>query len=71
MNTKTDELKDACYELAEGAAWFTVKDFSIRVQSTDEGVIVDVYPKGRECDYLIASTYAFDSEAETSEGEEA
>lgn len=71
MNTKTNELNDAAYELIEGAAWFAVKDFSIRIHSTPEGVIVDVWAKGREGDDLLASTYAFDSEAEAQEGEEA
>ena len=60
--TFENTIEDAGYELAEGAAWFAVKDFSIRIHSTDEGVIVDVYPKGRECEDLIAATYAFDSE---------
>lgn len=65
MNENT--LKDADFELAEGAAWFTVKNFSIRIHSTDEGVIVDVYAKGREMDDFIATTYAFDSETEVLE----
>lgn len=57
-------IKDASFELAEGAAWFAVKNFSIRIHSTHEGVIVDVWAKGREGEDLIATTYAFDSEAE-------
>ncbi len=65
MNENT--LKDADFELIEGAAWFTVKNFSIRIHSTDEGVIVDVYAKGREMDDFIATTYAFDSETEVLE----
>lgn len=59
-----NHLKDANYELVEGAAWFAVKNFSVRIHSTDEGVIVDVWAKGREGEDLIAATYAFDAEVE-------
>lgn len=60
-------IKDETFELSEGAAWFTVKNFSIYIHATDEGVIVDVYPKGRELEDLIASTWASDSEVEVLE----
>jgi hypothetical protein len=56
------DLKDADYVLTEGAAWFTVKNFSIRIFSTDEGVVVDIYKKGSEMDSFIAGTYAADDE---------
>ena len=56
------KLPDADYVLTEGAAWIEVKGFSIRIMSTDEGVIVDVYAKNKENDGPIAATYAFDSE---------
>jgi hypothetical protein len=54
-------LKDNDYTLVDGAAWFEVKGFAIRIHSTDEGVVVDVFKNG---DYTeaIASTYAFDTE---------
>jgi hypothetical protein len=55
-------LKDDDYTLTEGAAWFTVKSFSIRILSTDEGVVVDIYNEGEEMELPIASTYAFDNE---------
>ena len=35
-------LIDGDYVLTDGAAWFRVKNFSIRIQSTDEGVVVDL-----------------------------
>jgi hypothetical protein len=59
-------LTDTDYVLTEGAAWFTVKGFAIRIHSTDEGVVVDVFKDG---DYTetIASTYAFDNETTTGE----
>lgn len=71
MKIKTNELNDATYNLAEGAARLTVKDFCIRIHSTHEGVIVDVWAKGREDEDLIASTYAFDSEAQELDAREA
>jgi len=57
-------LTDSDYILTEGAAWFEVKGFSIRIHSTDEGVVVDVFKTG-EYTEAIASTYAFDTEGET------
>jgi hypothetical protein len=64
-------LKDDDYTLTEGAAWFAVKGFAIRILSTDEGVVVDVWKDGGEMDSPIASTYAYDSDIETIEGETA
>jgi hypothetical protein len=57
-------LTDGDYTLTDGAAWLTVKKFSIRINATDEGVVVDIYPLGDECSESLASCYAFDSEAE-------
>jgi hypothetical protein len=56
-------LIDSDYKLTEGAAWFTVKNFAIRIHSTDEGVIVDIFKNGDYND-TIATTYAFDHETE-------
>jgi hypothetical protein len=58
------QLTDQDYDLAEGAAWFGVKNFAIRIHQTDEGVVVDIYKSGKEMDGSLASTYAFDSECE-------
>ena len=55
-------LKDDDYTLTEGAAWFTVKGFAIRILSTDEGVVVDIYNEGEVMELPIASTYALDNE---------
>ena len=57
-----NELVDGDYYLADDAAWFTVKDFSIRINGTDEGVVVGIYKLGCEHDGSIASTYALDNE---------
>ena len=60
-------LKDDDYTLEEGAAWFTVKGFAIRIRSTDDGVVVDIYKDGEEMDSPIASTYAHDEDIATGE----
>jgi hypothetical protein len=54
------------YELAvdETSAWVRIKEFSVYVQETDEGVCVDIYRDGDEMGPAIASTYAFDGESE-------
>ena len=64
-------LLDGEYVLTDGAAWFRVKNFSIRIQSTDEGVVVDLYPYLREMEEPVTSCWAFDSavEPEDNEGE--
>ena len=56
------ELKDGDYELVDGAAWFTVKGAAIRIASTDEGVVVDIYRNHKEMEDAVASAYVFDSE---------
>ena len=48
--------------LVDGNAWFTIKEFSVRIHATDEGVIVDVWNEGEEDGDVVASTYAFDKE---------
>lgn len=60
-NGDSNELVDGDYLLADDAAWFTVKDFSVRIKGTDEGVVVYIYELGREGDDPIASTDAFDN----------
>ena len=64
MNRKN--LPDEEYTLTEGAAWLMVKKFAIRVQKTDEGVVVDIYKDGEFTD-VIATTYAFDHEVDEGE----
>ena len=61
-------LPDGDYILSEGAAWLTVSGFSVRVRTTDKGVVVDLYPVGKEDYESVASTYAFFSELEEHDG---
>ena len=60
----TTTLQDGDYTLADGAGWFAVKGFAVRIISTDEGIVVDVYKNGAEMESPITSTYAFDAELE-------
>lgn len=56
---------DGCdYVLNEGhrGFWITIGNLSVHPVKTDEGVVVDIYPKGDEGSDPIASTYAFDLE---------
>ena len=59
---------DDMYVLTDGSAWIDVKGFAIRIHSTDEGVVVDIFnAKELETEPFIeslASTYAFDAECE-------
>ena len=59
-----NELHDKDYTLVDEGMWVTVKGFSIRIHTTDEGVVVDIYANGRENEDAIAATHAFDNELE-------
>lgn len=61
-------LQEGDYVLEGESCWITAKSMSVRLKKTDEGVVVDIYPLGRETDDAIASTYAFDSEADDEPG---
>jgi hypothetical protein len=41
-------LIDGDYTLTEGRAWFTVSGFAVRINTTAEGLIVDIYQNGKE-----------------------
>lgn len=45
------------------SVWIGVKDFSIYIVRTDEGVVVDIFARGHEGDECLGSTYVFDQEA--------
>lgn len=38
-------IGDGDYELTDGKAWLSAKGFSIRIHTTDEGIVVDIYKK--------------------------
>lgn len=64
------EETDAEIDENAESTWISVKDFSIYIKKTDEGVVVDVYARGYEDCNSIASTYAFDSEAKEMQEED-
>lgn len=57
------EETDAELSRRADSTWVGVKDFSIYILKTDEGVVVDIYARDFEDCGSLASTYAFDSEA--------
>lgn len=63
---KERKIGEGEYILTSERCWITVKKFSICIHTTDEGVVVDIYPLGKEDSIYgaIASTYAFDDEGE-------
>lgn len=66
-------LTDDDYELTEGAAWFDVGDFTVRIHMADEGLIIDTYDRkllektGDPDEALLTSTYAFTNELSATE----
>jgi hypothetical protein len=46
------------------SCWITIGNLSVHPIRTDEGVVVDIYPLGREDLEPIATTFAYFSEAE-------
>ena len=65
------ELKDGDYTLTDGAAWFSVNGFAIRIHTTDEGVAVDMYKDGKENENAFAGCYGFFSELENDDDDAA
>jgi hypothetical protein len=57
-------LIDDDYTLTEGRAWFTVSGFAVRINTTAEGVTVDIYADGREYNAPITSAAAHFDELE-------
>lgn len=53
-----NELIDGDYYLADGAAWFTVGDRSVRIRETEAGVFVGIYKLGAEDEDAVAETFA-------------
>lgn len=66
------ETGDYVANLAKNESlWLTVGNASLYIKRTDEGVVVDIYGKGREDGESVASTYAFDAELEEDSQEDA
>jgi hypothetical protein len=61
-------LTDGSYKTADKCdIWIDVRGFSVRLLTTDEGIIVDVFNaeelRAEPCAEPVASTYAFDHES--------
>lgn len=56
------DIPEGDHKLINNSAWIEVKGFAIRIASTDEGVVVDIYESGSELNDALASTYVFDAE---------
>ena len=60
-------LKDGDYKINNsGSIWVEVRGFVVHLQTTDEGIIVDVFNaeeiRSQPFTEPLASTYAFDNE---------
>ena len=64
-------LKDDDYVLEEGAAWFDVEGFSVRILSVSEGLWIAVYKNGEEMEDPVASTFAYNEEVSVDKAETA
>lgn len=54
-------------QFSKDSVWLTVKKFSVRILSTDEGVVVDIWQVNKEDEEVLASTYVLDHEIEEGE----
>lgn len=63
-NSALKQECDSDYVLESDSCWITVGKLSVYIKKTDDGVVVDIYPRGAEDCEAIASTYAFESEIE-------
>ena len=59
---KKGEIND--YVLNGNSIWIDVENLTLYIHKTDEGVVVDIYPKKTDLldSEIIASTYAFFNE---------
>lgn len=55
-------LADDDYILQEGGAWFTMNTLSVRLHTTDEGIVCDMHVHTKEDTGALASCYAFFNE---------
>ncbi len=54
---------EADSELKEGSHWMTVGNISVYIRKEDEGVAVDLYPRGDEARDALAGTWLTFAEA--------
>lgn len=62
--TRLDEETDAEMATNAESTWIGVKDFSVYIKKTDEGVAVDIYARGYEDCNPLSECYALDEDVE-------
>ncbi len=65
-----DRIDDYCSDFTlktDESCWITVKNLSVYICPTDEDVVVDISPKNKEAEEVIASTYAYFNEGKEEE----
>lgn len=60
---RQEDESDFLLEEDATSVWITVDNISVYVRRTDEGVAVDLYPKGYEMEDSIIGTWCLRSEA--------
>ena len=59
MHIKQDTTE---IETTFARTWVTVGPYSVLLNRTDEGIVIDVYPLGREDGDTVATTWAHDND---------
>lgn len=59
-----EEYSDFILKEEAQSVWITIDNLSLYVRRTDEGVAVDIYPKGMEMEDSIVGTWCLRSEAQ-------
>ena len=67
---RLDEETDAEMAITADSTWIGVKDFSVYIKKTEEGVVVDIYARGYEDCNSLSSCYALDEDVEELKEEE-
>lgn len=62
-----DSPDDFDFVLIGDYCWITVKNLSVYIKKTDEGVAIDIYPNHDACQEPISGTWVLFSEAEDCE----
>ena len=63
--SRSEGETDYILEPSATSCWITVDNISVYIVRTDEGVSVDLFPRGREGDESIAGTWVLHQEAAT------
>lgn len=70
MALEAESSYDYVLRKKEASVWITVDNVSVYVRRNDEGVSVDLYPKGEEMNDSLAGTFVTYEEATPEPGDE-